>query len=153
MAEDVGVRIADGVDHAAGHRRGAVEQTRDACGEDLDRQAVTLDGDADEPGDFFEFLCEDERRTTRDHRHRAHAELREATDAVLDYSERRTRACLQALPDGEHSASDVLETADGDLTLRLTARDSSRRKSASSSAVSHSGNACGHEQPNGGCRC
>ena len=30
--------------------------------------------------------------------------LREATDAVLDYSERRTRACLAALPDGVRSA-------------------------------------------------
>jgi N-methylhydantoinase B len=50
------------------------------------------------------------------------ARLREATAAVLDYSERRTRACLQALPDGEHRASDVLEAADGDLELYLQAR-------------------------------
>ena len=32
----------------------------------------------------------------------ARARLREATDAVLDYSERRTRACMAALPDGVH---------------------------------------------------
>ena len=45
--------------------------------------------------------------------------LREATDAVLDYSERRTRACLAALPDGVRSAEDVLEAPEGDLVLRL----------------------------------
>jgi N-methylhydantoinase B len=48
--------------------------------------------------------------------------LREGLDAVLDYAERRTRACLGALPDGERSAADVLEAAGGDdLELRLTA--------------------------------
>jgi N-methylhydantoinase B len=45
--------------------------------------------------------------------------LREATDAVLDYAERRTRACIAALPDGELVAEDVLEGRDGDLELRL----------------------------------
>ncbi|HWW89454.1 MAG TPA: hydantoinase B/oxoprolinase family protein [Solirubrobacteraceae bacterium] len=45
--------------------------------------------------------------------------LREATDAVLDYSERRTRACLAALADGVRSAEDVLEATEGDLVLRL----------------------------------
>jgi N-methylhydantoinase B len=45
--------------------------------------------------------------------------LREATDAVLDYSERRTRACLAALADGVRSAEDVLEAPEGDLVLRL----------------------------------
>ena len=44
--------------------------------------------------------------------------LREAMDAVLDYAERRTRACLEALPDGTREAADVLEAADGDLELR-----------------------------------
>ncbi len=47
--------------------------------------------------------------------------LREASDAVLDYAERRTRACLAALPDGERFAEDVLEGRDGDLRLRLRA--------------------------------
>jgi N-methylhydantoinase B len=45
--------------------------------------------------------------------------LRQATDAVLDYSERRTRACLAALPDGVRHAQDVLEAPSGDLQLRL----------------------------------
>jgi N-methylhydantoinase B len=47
--------------------------------------------------------------------------LREATAAVLDYAERRTRACLAALPDGPRAARDVLEAIGGDLELRLTA--------------------------------
>jgi N-methylhydantoinase B len=47
--------------------------------------------------------------------------LREATDAVLDYSERRTRACLTALPDGTCEAVDVLEAPEGELELRVRA--------------------------------
>ena len=47
--------------------------------------------------------------------------LREATAAVLDYAERRARACLAALPDGPREARDVLEAFEGDLELRLTA--------------------------------
>jgi N-methylhydantoinase B len=47
--------------------------------------------------------------------------LNEATAAVLDYAERRTRACLAALPDGPREARDVLEAIGGDLELRLTA--------------------------------
>jgi N-methylhydantoinase B len=47
--------------------------------------------------------------------------LRAATDAVLDYCERRTRACLSAMPDGVRVAEDVLEAPDGDLPLCLRA--------------------------------
>jgi len=47
--------------------------------------------------------------------------LREATAAVLNYAERRARACLAALPDGPREARDVLEAFEGDLELRLTA--------------------------------
>ena len=47
--------------------------------------------------------------------------LREATAAVLDYAERRTRACLEELEDGAREAVDVLETGEGDVELRLTA--------------------------------
>ena len=47
--------------------------------------------------------------------------LREATAAVLDYAERRTRACLADLDDGTRTAVDVLEAADGDLELRVAA--------------------------------
>lgn len=47
--------------------------------------------------------------------------LREAFDAVLDYAERRTRACLAGLEDGTRHATDVLETPGGDLALRVAA--------------------------------
>jgi N-methylhydantoinase B len=56
-------------------------------------------------------------------RERAGAEtLKEAFAAVLDYAERRTRACLAELEDGERTAHDVLEGADyTDLELQLRA--------------------------------
>jgi N-methylhydantoinase B len=47
--------------------------------------------------------------------------LRAAFAAVLDYAERRTRACLAELPDGTRRARDVLEGVGGDLELRLAA--------------------------------
>ena len=47
--------------------------------------------------------------------------LREAMAATLDYAERRTRARIADLPDGEHTADDVLEGIDGDLPLRVRA--------------------------------
>jgi N-methylhydantoinase B len=47
--------------------------------------------------------------------------LREATDSVLDYAERRTRACLAELPDRELLAQDVLEAREDDLVLKLRA--------------------------------
>jgi N-methylhydantoinase B len=47
--------------------------------------------------------------------------LKAAFEAVLDYAERRTRACIEALEDGTRRAEDVLEVADGDLRIRLTA--------------------------------
>ncbi|HEV3071198.1 MAG TPA: hydantoinase B/oxoprolinase family protein [Solirubrobacteraceae bacterium] len=47
--------------------------------------------------------------------------LKEATDAVLDYAERRTRACLAAMPDGSYTAQDVLEAAEADLPIKLRA--------------------------------
>jgi N-methylhydantoinase B len=47
--------------------------------------------------------------------------LEQALDAVLDYAERRTRACIAALADGTRRAHDVLEVADGDLRIALQA--------------------------------
>jgi N-methylhydantoinase B len=80
-------------------------------------------------------LAELARRTGR-------AALREAMAAVLDYAERRTRACLAALPDGERTASDVLEAADGDLELRVRATVSgdALRLDFTGSAPQHEGN-------------
>jgi N-methylhydantoinase B len=68
--------------------------------------------------------------------------LRAATDAVLDYSERRTRACLAALPDGERNACDLLEAPEGDLELRLRATVAGERLilDFSGSAAQHEGN-------------
>ncbi len=45
----------------------------------------------------------------------------EAFREVLDYAERRTRACLEELDDGERVARDVLEARQGDLEIVLTA--------------------------------
>ncbi len=68
--------------------------------------------------------------------------LREAISAVLDYSERRTRACLAALPDGVVHAEDVLEAREGDLVLRLRAVIDGERLllDFSGSAPQHAGN-------------
>jgi N-methylhydantoinase B len=46
---------------------------------------------------------------------------REGLEETLDYAERRTRARLAELADGERSATDVLEADDGDLRLALCA--------------------------------
>ena len=46
---------------------------------------------------------------------------------VLDYAERRTRACLQELEDGERTARDVLEAREGDVEIALTATVSGDR--------------------------
>ena len=46
---------------------------------------------------------------------------RTALEETLDYAERRTRAQLAELEDGERKAEDVLEAVDGDLQLKLTA--------------------------------
>jgi N-methylhydantoinase B len=47
--------------------------------------------------------------------------VREGMSETLDYAERRTRARIADMPDGEHTATDFLEAAHGDLELRLTA--------------------------------
>ena len=68
--------------------------------------------------------------------------LRDGFDAVLDYAERRTRACLTALPDGVHVAEDVLEAIEGDLVLRLRATVDGERLllDFTGSAPQHTGN-------------
>ncbi len=68
--------------------------------------------------------------------------LEEATEAVLAYAERRTRACLRALPDGERKAEDVLEAPEGDLRLRLRAVVEGERLTLdfTGSAAAHEGN-------------
>jgi len=68
--------------------------------------------------------------------------LREAMEATLDYAERRTRARIAELPDGDHTAEDVLEASDGDLTLRLraTVAGDELRLDFTGSAQQHAGN-------------
>jgi N-methylhydantoinase B len=70
------------------------------------------------------------------------ARLRHAMDEVLDYAERRTRACIAALPDGVREARDVLEAAEGDLHLQLRATVAGERLTLdfSGSAPRHDGN-------------
>jgi N-methylhydantoinase B len=70
------------------------------------------------------------------------ARLREATAAVLDYAERRTRACLTAMPDGSFTAADLLEAPEGDIELRLLATVAGDRLTLdfSASAPQHPGN-------------
>src|SRR5262245_50726473 len=41
-----------------------------------------------------------------------------AMDELYDYSERRVRAAIAALPDGRYEASDVLEAPEGELVIR-----------------------------------
>ena len=61
---------------------------------------------------------------------------------TLDYAERRTRARIAELPDGEREAADVLEAAEGELPLRLraTVRDDELELDFSGSASQHEGN-------------
>jgi N-methylhydantoinase B len=61
------------------------------------------------------------RRLTELHERVGARTLEAAFAEVLDYAERRTRACLQGLEDGTRSARDVLEAREGDLELALEA--------------------------------
>jgi N-methylhydantoinase B len=68
--------------------------------------------------------------------------LQDAMAEVLDYTERRARACIAALPDGVRVARDVLEAQGEDLKLRLTATIQGERLilDFSGSAAQHEGN-------------
>jgi N-methylhydantoinase B len=68
--------------------------------------------------------------------------LRAGIAATQDYAERRTRARIAELDDGERKATDVLEAADGDVELRLraTVRDDTLELDFSGSADQHDGN-------------
>ena len=61
---------------------------------------------------------------------------------TLDYAERRTRARIAELEDGTYGAADVLEGADGDLALKLSARVDGDRMELdfTGSAGQHDGN-------------
>jgi N-methylhydantoinase B len=61
------------------------------------------------------------RRLLELHEKTGDAALRAAFAEILDYAERRTRACLAELPDGCRDARDVLEAREGDLEIVLAA--------------------------------
>jgi N-methylhydantoinase B len=69
-------------------------------------------------------------------------DLAEAMRAVLDYAERRTRACIAALPDGVRETQDVLEAPEGELTLclKVTVEGDRLILDFSGSAERHEGN-------------
>jgi N-methylhydantoinase B len=52
--------------------------------------------------------------------HRGRERVAAAMDELYAYSERMVRAAIARLPDGSHSAEDVVEAVDGDLTIRAT---------------------------------
>jgi N-methylhydantoinase B len=62
-----------------------------------------------------------ERRLLALHARLGDSGLRQGFEGVLDYAERRTRACLRAMPDGFRKARDLLEAREGDLPIVLTA--------------------------------
>ncbi|HZG48150.1 MAG TPA: hydantoinase B/oxoprolinase family protein [Thermoleophilaceae bacterium] len=70
------------------------------------------------------------------------AAVRAGLEETLDYAERRTRARIAELEDGERKSADVLEAAEGDLALELTARveGDSLELDFSGSAAQHGGN-------------
>ncbi len=61
---------------------------------------------------------------------------------MLDYAERRTRACIAQLDDGERTARDVLEAIEGDIEIVLSARVQGDRLTLdfSGTAPQHRGN-------------
>ena len=67
---------------------------------------------------------------------------RDGLEETLDYAERRTRARLAELEDGERSAGDVLEAEDGDvhLELRATVKGDELTLDFTGSADQHEGN-------------
>jgi N-methylhydantoinase B len=76
-------------------------------------------------------------------RERAGGRLLEAAfNEVLDYSERRTRACIGTLDDGTREATDVLEGIDEDLEITLRATVSGDRLTLdfTGTAPQHDGN-------------
>jgi N-methylhydantoinase B len=82
------------------------------------------------------------RRLTELHERFGAKKLEEAFREVLDYAERRTRACIEGLEDGVYRARDVLEAREGDLeiVLEATVQGDRLRLDFSDTAPQHEGN-------------
>jgi N-methylhydantoinase B len=82
------------------------------------------------------------RRLTELHDRVGPPTLREAFAAVLDYAERRTRACIAELDDGTRRARDVLEAVEGDLEIAVRATVAGDRLTLdfTGTAAQHEGN-------------
>jgi N-methylhydantoinase B len=144
---DVGGRVPGSMpaDSRTLAEEGVVISPRPATPEEIERLVVRMRQPQERRADLraqlaanrigAQRLCELAQRLGR-------ARLREGFDAVLDYAERRTRACLAALPDGVHVAEDVLEAIEGDLVLRLRATVEGERLvlDFAGSAPQHAGN-------------
>jgi N-methylhydantoinase B len=81
-------------------------------------------------------------RTTELYRRFGRETVMAAFAEVLDYAERRTRACLRELDDGTRSARDVLEAREGDLEVVLEATVDGDRLTLdfTGTAAQHDGN-------------
>jgi N-methylhydantoinase B len=82
------------------------------------------------------------RRLVELHQRVGAATLRVAFAEVLDYAERRTRACLGDLADGTRTARDVLEPLEGELEIVLaaTVRGDRLRLDFTGTSEQHDGN-------------
>jgi len=82
------------------------------------------------------------RRVNELHERYGETKLAEAFTEVLDYAERRTRACIQDLDDGAYRARDVLEAREGDLEIVLRATVAGDRLTLdfTGTAAQHDGN-------------
>jgi N-methylhydantoinase B len=144
---DVGARVAGSMpaDSTSLEEEGVVISPRPLSGQAIEELVRRMRQPAERRADLRAQLAANRTGTVRLAalaERLGHDRLREATDAVLDYSERRTRACLAALPDGARHAEDVLEAPEGDLVLRLRAVVEGERLTLdfSGSAPQHAGN-------------
>jgi N-methylhydantoinase B len=83
-----------------------------------------------------------ERRVAELVERRGAAWWRTACDEVWDYAERRTRAAIEAMPDGRYEATETVEAADEDLEIRAAVEiDGDRvRVDFDGTAPQHAGN-------------